>query len=111
MSVVVVFYRAVDADVILPTTPLCLMAVKVIEDPSTFLLAIYKLTLVKITIFYGDFRINIYEFSDKSISSALEWETNKRELIKLMRRTRIRSSKQLRRKKCILLSILYVIYN
>lgn len=48
------------------------MAVKVIEDPSTFLLAIYKLTLVKITIFYEDFRINIYEFSDKSISSALK---------------------------------------
>lgn len=52
--VVDVLYRAVDADVILPTTLLYLMAVKVIEDPSTFLLAIYKLSLVNITIFYGD---------------------------------------------------------
>lgn len=53
--VVDVLYHAVDADVILPTTLLYLMAIKMIEDSSAFLLAISKLTLVKITIFYGGF--------------------------------------------------------
>lgn len=103
--IVDVLYRAIDTDVILPMTHLYLMAVKVIEDPSTFLLAIYKLTLVEITIFYGDFRINIYEFSDKSISRLNE---------RLIRELKVNAPnenkiKQAVKKKNVSFSILYVI--
>lgn len=103
--IVDVLYRAVDADVILPMTHLHLTAVKMIEDPSTFLLAIYKLTLVDITIFYGDFRINIYEFSDKSIS---------RLNVRLIRELKVNAPnenkiKQAVKEKNVSFSILYVI--
>lgn len=103
--IVDVLYRTVDADVVLPMTDLHLTAVKVIEDPSTFLLAIYKLTLVDITISYGDFRINIYEFSEESISRLNE---------RLIRELKVNAPnenkiKQAVKEKNVSFSILYVI--